>query len=118
MFVWQSTIAAKRPLSAQERHYAGWLPPSPDTRPALDWWSMPLDLRELYNGVGATVVSRGDAIDVSHAFDGMEQTAFIDWMHPSESGHERVARALYPELLSRLHEPEASNPPSSSDPRR
>jgi len=97
LFVWQPIVADKAELSAQERRYAGWLPPSPDTTPALSWWSLPRDLRATYEAVGHAVKSRG-VVDLAGAFDGVSATAFIDWMHPSELGNEWIARALYERL--------------------
>ena len=40
LFVWQLSVADKPTLTAQERRYAGWLPRTPDTTPAIDWWAM------------------------------------------------------------------------------
>jgi hypothetical protein len=104
VFVWQPTIAAKPTLSAQERTYAGWLPSPPEARPGLEWWSMPQDLREMYDAIGREVVSHHGVVDLSHAFGDMAATAFIDWMHTSESGNERVARVLYDTLAPELPE--------------
>jgi hypothetical protein len=104
MFVWQVSVADKATLSAQERTYAGWLPPSPENTPALDWWSMPQDLGDIYDAIGRRLVSQHGVVDVSDAFSGMSTTAFIDWMHTSESGNERVARAMYERLAPELPE--------------
>ena len=101
LFVWQPTVAAKPILSPQERRYAGWLPSSADTKPPIDWWSMGGDLRDTYQAIGRDV-SRAGVIDLSSAFDGMSATAFIDWMHPAESGNERLARVLYGKMASQL----------------
>ena len=100
-FVWQPTVAAKKVLSPQERRYAGWLPASADTKPLIGWWSMTADLRDLYQAIGREV-SRAGVIDLSSAFDGVSTTAFIDWMHPAESGNERLAHALYHEMASQM----------------
>lgn len=97
LFVWQLTVSDKAELSGQERRYAGWLPSSPDTTPAIAWWSLPADLRAAYDAIGRNVKSHG-VIDLSPAFHGMSTSAFIDWMHPSEQGIERIARALYEKL--------------------
>ena len=91
-------------MSTQERRYAGWLPPSPETKPALDWWSISSDLRNIYDAIGQRLISEGGVVDVSNAFDGMSTTAFIDWMHTSEAGNERVARFLYQRIVSELPE--------------
>ena len=95
LFVWQLTVADKPLLSAQERTYAGWLPRSEETTPRLEWWSMPGELRDMYTAIGRGVVSQHGVINVSGAFTEMPTTAFIDWMHTSEAGNERVARAIY-----------------------
>jgi hypothetical protein len=97
LFVWQPIVADKAELSRQERRYAGWLPASPDTTPALSWWSLPRDLRATYEAIGHAVKSRG-VVGLAGAFDGVSATAFIDWMHPSELGNELIARALYSKL--------------------
>jgi hypothetical protein len=101
LFVWQLTVADKQILSQQERTYAGWLPPSAESKPAVEWWSLPRNLKEEYEGVGREVIQRG-AIGMPEAFDGMSDTAFIDWMHPTESGNERIARALYRRLAPQI----------------
>lgn len=98
LFVWQATVSAKPRLNAQERTYAGWGPASPNTEPGLEWWSMSPDLRDIYDAIGRRLTSYHDVVNVSDAFDDMPTTAFIDWMHTSESGNERVARALYRKL--------------------
>ncbi len=94
LFAWQLTVADKPALTAQELHYAGWLPRTPATTPAIAWWSMDAELKELYGEVGR-LVKEGGAIDVTDALVHTTDTAFIDWMHTSEAGNERVARALY-----------------------
>jgi hypothetical protein len=48
--------------------------------------------------------SANGVLDLSNAFDGMSSRAFIDWMHPSESGNERIARTLYTKLVQQLPE--------------
>ena len=95
VFVWQLTVAAKQHLTAQEKTYAGWLAGPVELRPALDWWAMPGDLRALYQSIGRDVVSQPAVADVGDAFEGVTSTAFIDWMHPTESGNEHIARALH-----------------------
>ena len=104
LFVWQLSVADKPILSAQERSYAGWLPSSSETKPGFQWWVMPLDLREIYDAIGQRVISHYGVVDVSNAFDDMPATAFIDWMHTSESGNERVARAIYQRLAPEFPE--------------
>ena len=94
LFAWQLTVADKPSLTAQELHYAGWLPRTPATTPAIAWWSMDAELKELYGEVGR-LVKEGGAIDVTDGLVHTTDTAFIDWMHTSEAGNERVARALY-----------------------
>jgi hypothetical protein len=100
-FVWQPTVASKPILSAQERRYAGWLPVSAETTPALDWWSMPEDHRNLYTAIGREVVSQ-DVIDIAGVFESVTETAFIDWMHTSEWGNQLVARGLFDRLAPDL----------------
>ena len=95
VFVWQLTVAAKQQLTPQEKTYAGWLADWELSRPTLDWWAMPSDLHALYQAIGREVTSQPGVVDLSNAFDGVTSTAFIDWMHPTESGNEHVARALY-----------------------
>jgi len=94
IFVWQLSVADKTPLSAQERHFAGWLPRTPETTPAIDWWSMDAELNHLYEEVGELVKARG-VLDISDALKDVGEPVFIDWMHTSETGNEKVARALY-----------------------
>jgi hypothetical protein len=94
LFVWQVSVADKPSLSAQERHYAGWLPPTPETTPPVDWWAMDTELEYLHGEVGRLVKARG-VLDVSAALDQVTESAFIDWMHTSEAGNERVAGELY-----------------------
>lgn len=92
------TVAAKPKLSAQERRYAGWLPASRETTPALEWWSMPDEVRELYVAVGRELISRSNVIDLSEAFESISETSFIDWMHLSEFGNMCLSRILYDKL--------------------
>ena len=94
VFAWQLTVADKPSLTAQEQHDAGWLPPTPATTPAIAGWSMDAELTELYGEVGRMVKEKG-TLDVTDALLHTSGTAFIDWMHTSEAGNERVARALY-----------------------
>jgi lysophospholipase L1-like esterase len=94
VFVWQLSVADKPSLSAQERRYAGWLPRTGDTTPAIDWWAMDTELKHLHGEVGRLVKARG-VVDVAAALRDMPTSAFIDWMHTSEAGNERVGRALY-----------------------
>jgi hypothetical protein len=113
LFVWQSTVADKQVLTDQEQTYAGWRSAAP--RPALDWWSMPSDLKNLHQEVGRRVQAKGAVIGLGDPFEGLNTSAFIDWVHPSEAGHERIARALYRHLqpllrmvdalLPALHQP-------------
>ena len=98
-FVWQLTVASKPMLSAQEKQYAGWLPASGETTPALAWWSMPDDLRSLYNAIGRDVTSQG-VIDLRGVLESVTETAFIDWIHTSESGNQLVARALFDRIAA------------------
>lgn len=102
LFAWQLTVADKPALTAQERHYAGWLPRTPATTPAIAWWSMDAELKELYGEAGR-LVKEGGTIDVTDALVHTTDTAFIDWMHTSEAGNERVARALYDRLRTPTH---------------
>lgn len=101
LFAWQLTVADKESRSEQERGYAGWLPPTPGRAPVPADWILPGELREAYDAVGAEVIRRG-AVDLSPAFDGMTENAFIDWMHPTDAGNERIAAALLPHLLPLL----------------
>ena len=101
IFAWQLTVADKPVLSAQERSYAGWLPRSPETTPAIDWWVMDGDLKSQYEEVGRRVKARG-VLDVTPVLKEVPSSTFIDWMHMSEAGNERVARALYEHLRTAL----------------
>jgi hypothetical protein len=94
VFAWQLSVADKPSLSAQERRYAGWLPQTSDTTPAIAWWAMDAELKALHGEVGR-LVKEGGALDVTGALIQATGTSFIDWMHTSEAGNERVARALY-----------------------
>jgi lysophospholipase L1-like esterase len=94
LFVWQLSVADKPTLTAQERRYAGWLPRTTDTTPAIDWWAMDTELKHLYGEVGRLVKARG-VFDIASALENATASAFIDWMHTSEAGNEQVARALY-----------------------
>ena len=58
----------------------------------------------MYGAIGQGVMTHHGVVDVSDAFDDMPTTAFIDWMHTSESGNERVARALYERLAPEIPE--------------
>jgi hypothetical protein len=102
IFVWQLTVASKPVLSAQEQQYAGWLPRTPNNTSPIGWWLMDPDLRSFYASMGKRVIGGGVA-DIGNAFAGMSQTGFIDWMHTTESGNERIAREIYPLLEPRLH---------------
>jgi lysophospholipase L1-like esterase len=102
LFVWQLSVADKPLLSAQERRYAGWLPQGPDTTPAIPWWSLDAGLHTLYEEAGKRVKARGVA-GISGAFGHLQESAFIDWMHPSGKGNELVARAIYEWLVPQLH---------------
>jgi lysophospholipase L1-like esterase len=104
LFVWQSTVAAKGFLTGQERSYAGWLPREERTDAKLAWWEMDTDLRRTYQAAKDIVIARG-VLDLDKAFQGMTDTAFIDWMHPTEAGNKRIARALYPAIAERLRHP-------------
>lgn len=97
-FVWQLTVAAKTFPSSQDRQYQGWRTLNSRTLPPFDGWSLTADLRETYAAIGRNLVARGTVIELPNAFDGMSASAFIDWMHTSEAGNERVARALYEKL--------------------
>jgi lysophospholipase L1-like esterase len=103
VFAWQLTVADKPSLTAQEQHYAGWLPPTPATTPAIPWWSMDAELKELYGEVGRMVKARG-TMDLTDALAHTPDTAFIDWMHTSEAGNERVGRALYDRIRTPVRE--------------
>lgn len=103
LFAWQATVASKPVLSVQEQQYAGWLPRTPANTPPIAWWLMDADLRPFYESIGRRVIAHGVA-DVDDAFSGMGETGFIDWMHPTEGGNERVARALYRFLEPQLHQ--------------
>jgi hypothetical protein len=94
IFVWQLSVADKTPLSAQERRFAGWLPRTPETTPAIDWWAMDAELKHLYEEVGRLVKARG-VRDISDALEDISEPVFIDWAHTSETGNEQVARGLY-----------------------
>jgi hypothetical protein len=95
VFAWQVTVAAKEHLTAQERRYAGWLSDAGGSSPALDWWAMPKDTHDLYQAIGRHVTAQPAVADLTDAFAGVTSTAFIDWMHPTESGNEHVGRALH-----------------------
>jgi hypothetical protein len=101
-FVWQPTVASKPILSAQEQRYAGWLPASAESRPTIAWWSMDDDLRSLYMDIGREVTSQSDVIDLAGVFESVTETAFIDWIHTSESGNRLVACGLYDRVASEL----------------
>jgi hypothetical protein len=103
VFVWQVTVADKASLSPQERRYAGWLPTSRDTNPAIGWWSMSGEMHALYDAVRRRVTSSGHVVDLADSLNGIAGTAFIDWMHPSETGNEAIARELYARLAPQLH---------------
>ena len=94
VFAWQVTVATKPHLTLQERTYAGWLASPTTEPPTLDWWAMPVQLRDFYEKIGRAVTSAGVA-NLNDAFNGVRSTAFIDWVHPSELGNEHVARSLY-----------------------
>lgn len=108
-FVWQVTVADKAPLTAQERRYAGWLPLPADGTPTLAWWSMSEDVRAFRHAAGEAL-SGSNVIDLSSAFSAAPETAFIDWMHLSEAGNARLARALYDRLPSDLTSPPSGTP--------
>ena len=103
LFIWQAVVSDKSTLSAQERRYVGWLPRSADEQ-ALGWWAMDADLQQLYGEIGARGAANGPVTRFQSPFDGMSATAFIDWMHTSELGNERIARLLYGQLSPRLHQ--------------
>jgi len=72
---------------------------------------MPDDIRSLYTTIGRDLTSHG-VMNLDGVFESVADTAFIDWMHTSESGNRLVGRALSGRLAPEITPPQGQPAPA------